>query len=160
MELQQSFKNALSCWASGVTVVAVRDANGLAYGLTVSSFSSVSMDPLLILVCLNNNNRAPDMIKEAGGFAVSVLAKGQEDASNYFARSGREPAAELEVATEPAKNGHPLVSGASATLSCTVHDMIVQGTHTIVIGRVDDCQGDGAVDPLIYFRRAYRTVSE
>ena len=84
MALTDDFKNALSGWASGVSVVTTRDA-GLAYGLTVSSFTSVSLDPPVVLVCLGHGNRLHEMIASSKRFAVSLLARDQEAASNHFA---------------------------------------------------------------------------
>ena len=84
------FKQVMSRWASGVSVVTTND-DGMLYGLTVSSFSSVSLDPPLIMVCLNRSNRIVEMIERSGKFAVSILGTHQEAASNYFARPRREP---------------------------------------------------------------------
>ena len=160
MDLEQSFKDALASWASGVSVVTVRGADGLAYGLTVSSFNSVSLHPPLISVCLANTNRAVSMIEGAGGFSVSILAYGQQDASNHFASRGREPSVELGVPCTDGTNGHPLVEGASAHLECTVAALLLQGDHTIVIGEVTRAVSDASLEPLLYYRRAYRTVTE
>ena len=123
MALVDDFKNALSAWASGVSVVTTRD-QGLAYGLTVSSFTSVSLEPPLILVCLGHGNRLSDMITASGRFAVSVLSRDQEAASNHFASRGREPEAELQgVATTDTASGVPVVDGALAWLSCELHEL-------------------------------------
>ena len=90
VSLKDDFKTALAAWASGVSVVTT-NADGMLYGLTVSSFTSLSLDPPLVLVCLNKENRLPEMIEASGGFAVSILHRGQQEASNYFASRGRQP---------------------------------------------------------------------
>jgi flavin reductase (DIM6/NTAB) family NADH-FMN oxidoreductase RutF len=153
-----SFKQVLSRWASGVSVVTTAH-DGLLYGLTVSSFSSLSLDPPLILVCLHNSNRMPEMIRQSGGFAVSILGDDQREASNYFARPGREPTPGFtEVDGAWTASGQPVVHGALAHLACALHELIPQGDHTIAIGRVvETAVRDGS--PLVYFDRAYRTVS-
>ena len=156
---EQDFKDAMSAWASGVSVVACRGADGNAYGLTVSSFSSLSMDPPLALVCLNTSNRLPHLIRETGTFAISILAEGQDAVSNHFASRGREPSPELGVPSEALANGQPAVAGAAAQLACTVHAMIEQGTHLIVVGRLTEARSAGDAAPLVYFKRAYRTVT-
>jgi len=159
MSLTDDFKAALGSWASGVSVVTT-NAAGKLYGLTVSSFSSLSLDPPLILVCLNNENRLPTMISEAEGFAVSILSRTQETASNYFARSGRPATTEFtEIEGEWTPSGQPVIAGALATIVCELREQIPQGDHTIVVGEVIQAtSGDG--EPLLYYRRKYRSVTE
>ena len=155
----QDFKNVLSRWASGVSVVST-NADGMLYGLTVSSFSSLSLDPPLVLVCLHNENRMPDMIRDSGGFAVSILGEEQQAASNYFARSGREPTTDFtEIDGVWTPWAQPVVKGAMAQLVCHLHALIPQGDHTITIGRVVGAR-TGPGEPLLYYHRAYRGVRD
>ncbi len=157
--LVDGFKTALSCWASGVCVVTT-NANGMLYGLTVSSFTSLSLDPPLVLVCLNNANRMPELIGEAHGFAVSILGRHQETASRYFARSGRLPTPDFtEIEGEWTASGQPVVKGSIAWLACEQHMAIAEGDHTIVIGRVVETYADPEGQPLLYFRRGYHDIS-
>ena len=154
------FKGALGSWASGVTVVTTA-LDGLVYGITVSSFSSLSMDPKLILVSLQDTNHLPGMIKQSRKFAVSILATGQDEVSGYFATSGRDPLPEFEASLQmrTAPNGCPVVDGALATLECELVEAIQGGDHTIAIGKVVGAVSHPEKQPLIYFRRAYRTVT-
>ena len=158
---EQGFKDAMATWCSGVAVVTTRTPEGLAYGLTVSSFSSVSLDPPLILVCIHNNNRFPGMVREAGSFAVSLLDRSQEAASNYFALPGRVPTEDLTVIEGfELSTGQPAVRGSLAMLGCELYDAIEAGDHTIVIGHVVETHtADHVEHPLVYYRRAYRTVT-
>lgn len=158
MSLETNFKDALAAWASGVSVVTAADGD-LVYGLTVSSFSSLSLDPPLILVCLANSNRLPAMIQEAGAFAVSILDRTQEQASNFFASRGREPSSDLEaLGCRRTESGAPVVDGAMGWLACSVHESMEQGDHTIFVGRVVEATANPEGEPLLYFRRAYRGV--
>lgn len=159
MTTEAEFKGVLSKWASGVSVVTTSD-DGLLYGLTVSSFSSLSLEPPLILVCLHNENRMPDMIRRSGGFAVSILGDDQVEASNYFARSGREPTRDFtEICGAWSGAGQPVVEGALAHVVCKVYSLIPQGDHTIVIGEaIETHTREGR--PLLYFDRAYRALTE
>lgn len=158
MSLTDDFKNALAAWASGVSVVTTNNGGEL-YGLTVSSFSSVSLDPPLVLVCLNNSNRLPEMIKESGTFAVSILDRGQEEASNNFASRGREPTEDIEaIGCRWTETKAPVVKGAMGWVSCQLHDSMEQGSHTIFVGEVVEASADPEGKPLLYFRRAYRGV--
>lgn len=160
MDLQQDFKDALASWASGVSVVAAIDGSGNSYGLTVSAFNSVSLDPPLVMVCLNRSNRLPGMIREDGRFTVSILAAGQDEVSNHFARSGREPAANLDGFGKDQGERPPIVAGAASTLQCEAHDFVEEGDHTIVIGRVVAAATDQVVPVLVYHRRGYHGVGE
>jgi len=154
------FKGALGSWASGVTVVTT-ELDGLVYGITVSSFSSLSMDPRLILVSLQDTNHLPHMVRKSKKFGVSILATGQDDVSAYFAKSGRDPSKSFE---EPVKvirgeTGSPLIVGALAHIDCELDQAIQGGDHTIAIGRVVGASFDPERTPLMYFRRAYRTLN-
>lgn len=152
------FKAALGSWAAGVTVVTTKEA-GMIYGITVSSFSSLSVDPLLVLVCLANSNRLPPMIEKSGHFAVSILAEGQEDISAFFATSKREPVAEwTEFGTVEKETGSPIITGAIAHLDCEVHELLPGGDHTIAVGHVVSAAADPSLKPLIYYRRGYRQL--
>ena len=151
------FRGALASWASGVTVVTTR-LDGLVYGITVSSFTSLSLDPLLVLVCLDSSNRLAGMIQGSGRFAVSILAEGQAEIARWFAVSGREPAPAFEhFGTIEMSTGSPIIAGAVAHLDCELERIVPGGDHSIVIGRVRGAASDPLKAPLLYFRRAYRT---
>ena len=152
------FKGALGSWAAGVTVVTTKHA-GVVYGITVSSFSSLSIDPLLVLVCLADSNRLPRMIADSGRFGVSILAAGQDAISAWFAKSGRDPVERFEdFATVTMETGSPLIEGALAHIDCEVDRLIPGGDHTIAIGRVVGADSHPGRKPLIYYRRGYRDL--
>ncbi len=152
------FKGALGSWAAGVTVVTTKH-DGVVYGITVSSFSSLSIDPLLVLVCLADSNRLPRMIADSGRFGVSILAAGQDAISAWFAKSGRDPVDRFEdFATVTMETGSPLIADAIAHIDCEVDRLVPGGDHTIAIGRVLGAAYDPALKPLIYYRRGYRDL--
>jgi flavin reductase (DIM6/NTAB) family NADH-FMN oxidoreductase RutF len=129
-----AFRQALGQFASGVTVVTTRDAAGQALGLTVSAFCSVSLDPPLVLVCIDHRSEANRGVRESGRFAVSVLAEGQEDVSRRFAEPG---ASKLEGFAF-LEGGHalPLVPGALAHVECRVRSFHDEGDHAVWVGQV------------------------
>jgi flavin reductase (DIM6/NTAB) family NADH-FMN oxidoreductase RutF len=154
----EDFKGALGSWAAGVTVVTTKQ-DALVYGITVSSFSSLSIDPLLVLVCLADSNRLPSMIEQSQRFAVSILAEGQDAISAFFSKSGREPVKAFEeFGTIEWKTGSPIIQGAVAHLDCEVEKLVHGGDHTIAIGRVVGAAFDATKMPLIYYRRGYRKL--
>ncbi len=155
---QDSFKAALGSWAAGVTV-ATPDLDGLSYGITASSFCSLSLDPPLVLVCINNGSTFAAMVRDSKHFAISILAEGQDDVSDTFARPRREPEARLTgVETLTLETGAPLIAGAKANLDCDLEEMLPGGDHTIVVGRVRAASAEAALKPLLYYRRDYRSL--
>ena len=159
MSIEDQFKDAMATWASGVTVVSTKVDDKM-YGLTASSFSSLSLKPPLVLVCLANTNRMPAMIQESRKFAISILAREQEELSNYFARSGREPSNEFDPSMgKLTDNDVPVLLNCAGYVACNMHEMLLQGDHTIAVGEVIEAYADPDKAPLIYYRRAYRGVT-
>ncbi|MDQ3964678.1 MAG: flavin reductase family protein [Actinomycetota bacterium] len=148
------FRQALSRFASGVTIVTIRTADEL-HGMTASSFASVSLDPPRVLVCLDKSSHTRSLLERSSSFAVNVLSAEQEPLSRAFASSGPKPFAGL--AHKEAENGAPLLDGALAWIECTTTEIVDGGDHDVVIGEVTACSSaDGA--PLIYFARRYRSL--
>lgn len=156
----EDFKGALGSWASGVTVVTTKHGH-LVYGITVSSFSSLSMEPRLILVSLADSNHLPHLIRKTGHFGVSILASGQENVSAYFSKSGRDPVSDFDggFGTYIHETGSPLIEGALAQIDCELDQALPGGDHTIAIGRVVGATFNPNLLPLMYFRRGYRTLN-
>jgi flavin reductase (DIM6/NTAB) family NADH-FMN oxidoreductase RutF len=153
------FRGALGSWAAGVTVVTTRHDEGI-YGITVSSFSSLSVDPLLILVCVMNSNHLARLVPESERFAVSILAEHQAGVSTYFAGAGRSPGDDFgDIEFVEWHTGAPIISGALAHLDCELEAAIPGGDHTILVGRVVGAASNPDAKPLLYYRRGYRTVS-
>jgi flavin reductase (NADH) len=150
------YREALSRWASGVTVVAVRHGEGVK-ALTASAFASLSLDPPLVLVCLSLDSRTLPILKEAGRFTVSILAEGQEEVSAHFAGS---TSPRLERNPPFAPEGDPVVEGSLAALACRVWAIYPGGDHEIVVGEVERVHLGGEGRPLLYWRRAYRHLAQ
>lgn len=151
----KSFKDALSRFASGVTVVTVPDGEE-ARGITVSAFLSVSLEPPLVLVSIDRKAKSHDAFARAGRYAVSILAAGQDAESNSFA-GWKQPGQRVELVRP--ENGVPVVPGALAWLQCALHQVVEAGDHTLFVGRVEDVTVSDA-GPLLYFRGRYRALVE
>ena len=153
------FRRALACFASGVTVVTAPGAGRGPVGITVSAFSSVSLEPPLILVCLDNRTGAISCFLAPGSpFAVNVLAEGQAQVSRDFA--GPQTYDMHGHAAEAGIGGAPLLAGAVASLECRTHAVHEGGDHRIVVGRVEGMRATPGARPLVYFQGAYRTLRE
>lgn len=150
------FKRAAGSFATGVTVVTARTDAGKRFGFTANSFTSVSLRPPLVLLCLDR--RAPSLLGFTGGvaFAVNVLAADQEDVSRHFARHAEDKFA--GVTWRPGASGAPLLDGCLATIECRLEHSFYGGDHVILVGRVlDVAVSDG--EPLIFHRSRYLTPS-
>lgn len=148
----ERFKEALSQFSSGVTVVTVGSDSKL-HGMTASSFASVSLDPPRVLVCLDKSSRTRALL--ADSFAVNILSADQETVSRAFAHAGEKPFDSLRY--ELGGSGAPLIHGALAWIECTTSSIVDGGDHDIVIGDVVDCSSAEG-HPLIYYARTYRTL--
>jgi len=155
----KDFRRALACFASGVTVVTAPGDGRGPVGITVSAFTSVSLEPPLILVCLDNRTGAIRRFLEPGSpFAVNILADGQEHVSRDFA--GPQTYDLHGHASEPGAGGVPLLADAAAVLECATHAVHDGGDHRIVVGRVEGMRCRAGARPLVYFQGAYRTLRE
>ncbi|RMC37230.1 flavin reductase family protein [Paracoccus alkanivorans] len=150
----RTLRNAFGTFMTGVTVVTTRDPEGKPVGFTANSFTSVSLDPPLVLVCLANSSRNRSVFAEAPGFAVNILSEGQKDISNTFARPVED---RFEAVTwRDGPFGAPVLDGVSAWFDCSRHKLVEAGDHVILIGKVEAFD-DSPVPGLGYARGAYVT---
>lgn len=152
----EEFRHACGRFAAGVTVVSVVDENGAAHGLTVSSFTSVSLDPPLVLVCLGHAVTMIDLFRRATHFGINILREEDRGLSQRFASKGHDRFD--GVAWRPGETGVPLIDCALAALECETHQRFPVGDHDILVGRVVRTRvEDGA--PLIHYASRYRRLT-
>jgi flavin reductase (DIM6/NTAB) family NADH-FMN oxidoreductase RutF len=158
------FKMALGRFASGVTVITVTDNSG-DHGMTASAFSSLSLDPPLVLVCVAKKGAMHARLEQASGFAVNLLDEAQESVSNRFAGwwdKDTSKWADLAVERAP-ESGAPWIGGSLANLDCAKHEVLDGGDHTIFVGRVLAARTDDrpreSLKPILYFAGQYRALS-
>ncbi|WP_187430339.1 putative flavin reductase [Roseobacter fucihabitans] len=150
----RALRNAFGTFMTGVTVVTALDGEGAPVGFTANSFTSVSLDPPLILVCLANTSQNYATLVNAPGFAVNILSQTQIDISNRFARPVEDRFASVDWRRGP--QGSPILEGVSAWFDCAMHRTIEAGDHVILIGKV--VAFDQTASPgLGYARGAYVT---
>jgi flavin reductase (DIM6/NTAB) family NADH-FMN oxidoreductase RutF len=154
-----AFRQAAGRFASGVTAVTTRASEG-AYGVTVSSFASLSLNPLLVTVSINRSSALLGYVRSAEAFAVSVLASDQQQVAAYFATPGRtpEPAGFATVPTTSRQTGAPIIDGCLSWFDCTVEDILPGGDHEILVGRVA-VAGGRTGEPLVYWAGGYRALT-
>lgn len=154
------FRMVMGHFATGISVVTTFDGERPA-GITVNAFSSVSLDPALVMVALDRSRFITPMVAAAGRYAVNILGADQQALSDCFAHAPVRPGREdfCGAAWHAGPTGLPLIDGAIATLECTTVETFSAGDHDLFIGRVDSIEQhrDGEA-PLLYFRRRYLRV--
>jgi flavin reductase len=153
----RQYRDAVGMFTTGITVVSAR-AGGLGHGMTANSFTSVSLDPLLVLVCVVRDAVMHKVLDDVGRFGVSVLGAGQEDLARYFSDPTRPMgmAQFLPLDWRPGPvTGAPLLDGALAWLECDVEAACPGGDHTVFLGRVLGVELGEAGGPLLYFGGEY-----
>ena len=154
------FRRVAGTFATGVTVITVEREPGQVHGMTANSFTSVSLDPLLVSICVDQDARLLSFLKAQRRFGVSILDAGQQALSEHFAKGEQNPETEerLGIRFIWTPDGVPLLKDALAHLACNVVVEYPAGDHTIFIGEVEtmDCR-DG--DPLLFHRGQYRRLA-
>lgn len=154
------FRQACANFATGVTVVTVERAPGQAYGMTANSFTSVSLEPFLILVCVDERSHLLPILKQIGYFGISVLKSSQQSLSVYFAQPDQSPEADarLGIRYRWTATGIPLVEDTLAQIVCRVVASHMAGDHTIFLSEVQSAELFPG-EPLLFFRSKYRQLA-
>jgi flavin reductase (DIM6/NTAB) family NADH-FMN oxidoreductase RutF len=152
----RELRNALGCFATGVCVITTVSATQQALGMTANSFSSVSLDPPLVLWSLQNNSDVYDVFARPSRFAINVLCSEQQAHSNQYAKKGQH-------LLEPAqfrlgKSGAPLIRDALASFECELYATYAGGDHLIIVGRVIHMQQRPSGSPLLFYAGGYREL--
>lgn len=152
----QAFRNTMGLFATGVTVVAVEVA-GEIFGMTANAITSVSLEPLLVLVCVQKDAHLMRFLRQSEGFSMNILSEEQEDLSRFFANMWHK--------SEPPHFvfhpwlGGPRLEGAIGAIACQTKEFLEGGDHWIVIGQVIDLyRAENPSDPLLYYRGRYRRI--
>jgi flavin reductase len=157
----QEFRQTVGSFATGVTVVTTR-GDEHAYGMTANSFSSVSLDPPLVLVCAIAGTEGSEVISRNGKFAVNILSADQEPISRYFSSKDRPRGADAfrDVSHRDGVTGCPILDGVAGHLDCTLVASHDAGDHVIFIGEVQALDVTPDVQPLLFHGGGYRLLQE
>jgi flavin reductase ActVB len=151
-----AFRNAMGHFPSGVCVVTTTDDAKRSFGFTASAFSSLSLEPPLVLVCLDRKADSHDAFYNAARFAISILAEHQTNLATRFATRGIEKFEGIDILHGPVLQ-LPLIPEAVVHLECTMHQTIPVGDHTILVGNVESAVTNEG-EPLIFHARRYGTM--
>lgn len=156
----ENFRKASGLWATGVSIVTTIDGQGAPFGLTMNSVTSLSLNPPLYLVNLDNGSDTLTALLESRAFCINVLASDQEALSNRFAKKGGDKFS--EVAFSAGATGAPRIDGALMSIDCRIHAMHAGGDHQIVVGDVIEittADPDSGAQPLLYYGGGYANVA-
>jgi flavin reductase ActVB len=152
---KEIFKRAMSCFPSGVTVITTTDGDGRDWGFTANAFSSLSLDPPLVLVCLSKKADCCSAFLSASKFGVNILRREHESLAKRFATKGKNKFAGGEFCK--GRLGVPILPDAIATVECTMDTLVPGGDHTILIGAVEHVKvQDGCV--AVYFKSTFHSL--
>lgn len=152
---EAAFRQACGQFATGVAVATVCGPSGEPHGLTINSFTSVSLTPPLILICIDYRAQVLQVFLRASHFAVNILRDSQQDISNRFAYRAEDRFA--GVAWKPGSTGAPLIDGSLATVECATRQVVEGGDHTILLAEAVAVSSN-AGDPLLYFNSKYHHI--
>jgi flavin reductase (DIM6/NTAB) family NADH-FMN oxidoreductase RutF len=157
---ERGFRDTMALFASGVTIITVA-FDGEVHGMTANAIMSVSLDPPLLAVAVDNRSHTKQLLDRAGHFGVNVLAEGQSDQAMQFARArvhGQELFGEAEIRFGP--GGDPLIAGSLTHIACTVASAHLEGDHTLYIGRVTALDRPRiTADPLVFYRGRFSATA-
>ena len=154
---QDRYREVIGRFTTGVCVVTCEGRSGPA-GLTTNAVSSVSLDPLLLLVCFDNTSRTLPAVRETRRFAVNVLREGQGELARVFA-SKRIARDKFDSVTHTVAHGVPVLDGALAWVACDLRELIAAGDHTIGLGSVTHMDADADGRPLVWFAGGYTALA-
>jgi len=152
----RTLRDALGCFATGVTVVTCVNDEGDPAGITVNSFTSVSLDPPLLLVCLYKGAASATALVKATHFAINVLQTGQQPASITFSTRVEDRFGQMPWSC--GENGAPILKDSMGVFECENYAVYDGGDHHILVGQVVKASFDASLDPLLYFRGSYRRL--
>jgi flavin reductase (DIM6/NTAB) family NADH-FMN oxidoreductase RutF len=158
---RQRFRQAMGRFPTGVTLLTARGPDGIDRAITANSFTSVSLDPLLVLVSVEHASRLHDAVLASGLWAVSLLPRDREEVARRFARRGHRVVEELADVPHHRgrESGALILDGALAALECRTTTVVPGGDHTVLLGEVLALEsGDPETAPLVWFRGRYRDL--
>lgn len=153
----RAYRDAIGAFATGVCVVTTFGPDGPA-GLTTNAVTSLSLDPLLLLVCFDNGSRTLPAVRASGAFGVNVLAAGQGELAQVFASKAL-PADKFAAVTHVEEHGVPVLDGAAAWIACSLRELLPGGDHTIGVGEVLGTHHVPEREPLVFAGGRYRELA-
>lgn len=155
----QQFRQAWSQFATGVSVITTREADGHVHGMAANGICSVSLNPMLVMVCVDHRRQTYPLIKKTQRFAINILAEHQQAIAEYYARPPEKRTGDVEAPFNFTQRGAAVVDGCLAYMDCHVVQEVLAGDHTIFLGEVDEIQVNSG-RPLVFYQSAFERLAQ
>ena len=156
----QQFRQAWSRFATGVSVITTREPDGSVHGMAANGIASVSLDPMLVVLCVDHRRQTYPLIKSTGRFTINILAQDQQAIAEYWARPPESREGDIETPFSFTKNNGATIDGCLAYMDCHVYQEILAGDHTLFIGEVDEIHIGEGNEPLLFFQSKFGRIAE
>ena len=160
MVSKDDFRRAMSRFATGVTVVTTLDEAGSVHGMTANSFTSVCVEPAVVLVCVAHGAHTYNYVEAQGSFGVNILGAGQLPVGQYFAKRPEDRTEEVDWSYSASEGGVPMLDGSMVSFACRVMGAHAYGDHTIYIGNVEEMRVGESTAPLLFYASRWNTSIE
>ena len=160
MVSREDFRSAVAHFATGVTVITTVDDQGQPHAMTANAFTSVCLEPPVVLVCVAHGTHTYGYLEETGRFGVNILGQEQEELGAYFAKRPADREEGVAYNYSQARDGVPCLDNSMVFLGCRVIGSHVYGDHTIYLGEVNEIQQNGTGAPLMFFRSHWYNPAE
>ena len=151
------FRRACGSFATGVSLITTLEKDGSTHGMTANGIASVSLEPMLVMVCVGHNANTFPIIEETGRYGINILSESQKDIGEFYASSANQGNEKFESDFTASKTGIPFVNNALASMDCKVVSAHREGDHTIFIGSVEEIQVNEG-KPLLFFASKWMTL--
>ena len=151
------FRRAWGSFATGVSLITTLEKDGSTHGMTANGIASVSLEPMLVMVCVGHNANTFPIIEETGRYGINILSESQRDIGEFYASSANQGNEKFESDFTTSKTGIPFVNNALASMDCKVVKAHREGDHTIFIGSVEEIQVNEG-KPLMFFASKWMTL--
>ncbi len=151
------FRRAWGSFATGVSLITTLEKDGSTHGMTANGIASVSLEPMLVMVCVGHNANTFPIIEETGRYGINILSESQRDIGEFYASSANQGNEKFESDFTASKTGIPFVNNALASMDCKVVSAHREGDHTIFIGSVEEIQVNEG-KPLLFFASKWMTL--
>lgn len=152
MVTKEEFRTAMADFATGVTVITTTDNQGEPHAMTANSFTSVCLEPPVVLVCVAHSTNTHGFLAEEGRFGVNILGQDQQEVGAYFARRPEDRKGGVDYGFTPGENGLPVLDDSMVYMGCQVIGSHVYGDHTIYLGEVKEIRTAGIDTPLLFYK--------
>ena len=159
MVTKDEFRTAMADFATGVTIITTNDDQGQPHAMTANSFTSVCLEPPVVLVCVAHNTNTHQILADSGWFGVNILRQGQEEVGAYFARRPEDRTGGVDYSFSQGEDGLPILDDSMVYMGCQIIGSHIYGDHTIYLGEVKEIRKADVGTPLLFYKSRWYNPS-